>query len=126
MKKILYLGVLTVFLITSLAAVSCGGGGTTTTNPPTTTSPGTTTPTSTVPNEVQITDDGFMPQVITIAVGEKVTWWNRSNQRYYVTSASKKPDTGVIAIGARAGFTFSEAGSNWNTACSAGRAGRNN
>jgi plastocyanin len=117
MKKVLYLTLLTVFIVAIAAAgVACGGNQTS--NTPVNTSPtGTTTGTSSVattpanPDEVIITDEnGFAPATLTVPAGTKVTWFNKSSQRVWVTSDSKKPDTGLIAIGTQVGYTFNDPG----------------
>jgi plastocyanin len=115
MRKILCLSLLTVFVLTILAAAfGCGPGTTqTTTNPPsgtTTTTPGGTT-TGVAEYTVDIGEDGVTPQVLTIPAGSRVTWFNKTTRRWYVSSVSKVPDTGVIAAGSRMSYTFKEPGS---------------
>jgi plastocyanin len=112
MKRALCLILLAVFVL-SLAGVAfaCGStqpSGTTTTTSQTTTG-SSTTPSN--PNEIRITNDaGFTPATLTVPVGTKVTWLNKTTRRVWVTSDSKVPDTGLIAVGFSAGYTFDKAG----------------
>lgn len=113
MKRALCLTVLAVFVIALTGvAFACGAStqpsGTSTTSQTSSSTSSVTTPQ--IPNEIEITDQGFTPQTITVAVGTKVTWYNKSNKRRWVTAQTKVPDTQVIAIGARAGYTFTQAG----------------
>ena len=109
MKRALCLTLLTVFVI-SLAGFAFACNGSTQPSGTTTTSPGGSSTAPANPNEVEITEEGFNPATLTVSVGEKVTWFNKSNRRRWVSSQTKVPDTQVIAIGARAGYTFKEAG----------------
>jgi plastocyanin len=120
MKKILYLVMLTVLLLSTLfIVVACNGdggnGGTTTTPTPTPTQPTQTTsqpPPVLEDNMVEIGIEGFNPLIITIKAGEKVTWVNRHDDRHWVTAEGKpaKPDTGVLAVGMNQAVTFQEPG----------------
>jgi plastocyanin len=115
MKRALCLTVLAVFVIAITGvAFACGGStqpsGTSTTSMSQTITSTSTSTEPVVPNEISITDDGFVPQTLTIPAGTKVTWYNKSNKRRWVTSQTKVPDTQVIAIGARAGYTFKDPG----------------
>ena len=112
MKKVLCLTMLMVFLLSSMIfAVACGGdndGSAPQPTPAPTPSPEPQPPTE--PNTVMISSAGFNPAVITIKVGEKVTWHNQDTRRWWVSSQNKTPDTGVIPVGARMSYTFKEAG----------------
>lgn len=119
MKKILCLTLLTVLVLSSMiATIACGEKtqeptppstpGTTPTQPETTPAPGSQPAAN--PNEVVITDKGFSPATITIAAGEKVTWYNKDIRRWWVSSETKIPDTGVIPTGQRMSYTFKEPG----------------
>lgn len=118
MKKILCLALITVFLLTGMAVVAgCGGGdtepakpSTPETKPDTPATPDEPSETPVDPNEVEITSKGFNPEVLTIKVGEKVTWFNKDTRRWWVSSKIKVPDTGVIPTGIRMTYTFKEAG----------------
>jgi plastocyanin len=113
MKRVPYLALLTVFVIALTAvAVACDGGQTATTSSPTGTGSTATTQTSpTNPHEVEITEEnGFTPKVLTVPAGTKVTWYNKSVRRWWISSATKVPDTGLIATGNRAGYTFTQPG----------------
>jgi len=120
MKKIVCLAVLIVFVLSGmLAVVACGGD---TTEPAPAPLP-TPTPTEPVPTPsppptsgdkeadviVEITD-GFYPAEVTIPVGGRVVWYNKGGRRWWVSSPTKYPDTGVIPITQRMGFTFDEPG----------------
>jgi len=119
MKKIVYLAVLTVFVLSSMiAVVACGGD---TTEPAPAPSPAPSEPSLTpspIPDSgdkepdviVEITEDGFSPAEITIPVGGRVVWFNKSDHRWWVSSPTKYPDTGVIPVTQRMGFTFEEPG----------------
>lgn len=103
---------LTVFILSGMTfAVACGGD----TDEPTPQHTPTTTPSPEPqppadPNTVMIYSAGFNPTVITIKAGEKVTWHNQDTRRWWVSYQSKKPDTGVIPVGARMTYTFKEPG----------------
>ncbi len=125
MKKIVYLAVLTVFILSSMIAVAACGGDTTEPGPapeplpspgpaPSETEPSPTpTPPATDPDAdaiVEINEEGFVPAVVTIPVGGRVVWFNKSDRRWWVSSPTKTPDSGVIPVTQRMGFTFKEAG----------------
>jgi plastocyanin len=118
MKKTLLLTVLSILVLTTMiATVACGTktpetapAPTPSTTPPTQTQPTPETKTALGPNEVEISADGFSPATLTVPVGTKVIWINRSDRRWWVTSESKIPDTGVIPITIRMGYTFDKAG----------------
>lgn len=120
MKKVVYLAVLTVFVLSSMLAVVACGGDTTEPAPapspapaPTEPEPAPSPPPPSGDKEadvvVEITD-GFYPAEVTIPVGGRVVWYNKGDRRWWVTSKTKKPDTGVIPITQRMGYTFKEPG----------------
>jgi plastocyanin len=124
MKKIFYLAVLTVFILSSIIIITACGGGTTEPTPAPAPAPATgpaptpgQAPTEVTPPPVdkeadviiEITD-GFYPKEATIPVGGRVVWYNKSDRRWWVSSPTKTPDTGVIPVTQRMGFTFNEAG----------------
>lgn len=121
MKKVVYLAVLTVFVLSSMLAVVACGGGTTETPPapsptPTPTGPDTT-PSLPPPSGdkeadvvIKITEAGLSQEVVTIPVGGRVVWFNQSDRRWWISSPTKTPDTGVIPITQRMGYTFDEPG----------------
>jgi plastocyanin len=116
MRKILCLSLLTIFVLTiAAAAFGCGNGTTQTT----TTTPGGTVTTTTTPSGtttgaaeyiVELNADGPTPKVITVPVGAKVIWFNRTTGRWWASSPTKVPDSGVIAAGSRMGYTFTQPG----------------
>jgi len=121
MKKVVYLAVLTVFILSSmLAVVACGDK---TTEPAPAPSPAPT-PTEPVPTPsppppsadkeadvvIKITKAGLSQEVVTIPVGGRVVWFNQSDRRWWISSPTKTPDTGVIPVTQRMGFTFKEPG----------------
>lgn len=111
MKKVIYLVMLMVLLVSSMFILAaCGNGGNGTTSTPT--SSPTVSPTSTALPEgmVEIVASGFNPQTITIKAGESVTWYNKSDRRYWVKAESGDWETGYIPIGARFSVTFDEPG----------------
>ena len=120
MKRVLYLTVLAVFLISSAIAITaCGSDNEKTTPSPETTpaqtgstsKPETLKPSS--PYEILITDKGFQPLTLTVPAGTTVTWYNVDrvrNQRHWIKSRDGLFDTRVIPVEARASVTFNEKG----------------
>ena len=120
MKKVVYLAVLTVFILSSMLAVVACGDKTTEPAPapspaPTPTEPGPT-PSPPPPSGdkeadvvIEITDN-FYPAEVIIPVGGRVVWFNKGDRRWWVSSPTKIPDTGVIPITQRMGYTFNEPG----------------
>lgn len=120
MKKIVYLAVLAVFILSStIFVIACGGG----TDEPVTPSepePSISTPEPTPEPEAPATDptadavieitDDFNPKEVTVPVGGRVVWYNKGDRRWWVSSPTKVPDTGQIPITQRMGFTFNEPG----------------
>ena len=127
MKKILCMIILTIFILScTITAIACGSD-TEEVTPPPIPEPEPALPEPTVPPSepqttpepqpssdgyiVEITETGFSPETITVPVGAKVIWYNRDPlRRHWVTSKTKKPDTRVIPVEARMGFTFDEPG----------------
>ncbi len=109
MVKIACLALLSVFILFSMIAfVACGGD---TEEPAPSPSP-SSVPAITDPEAdavVEITDD-FSPKEVTIPVGGRVVWYNKGDRRWWVSSPTKVPDTGVIPIMQRMGYTFKEPG----------------
>ena len=123
MKRVIYLTVLVVFILASMiAAVACGSdnGGETTPSPTTEATP--TQPQSTAteetnepigPNEIQFTNEGVFPKVLTIPVGTTVTFYNndsRENSRHWVKALDGSFDTRALPKHARMTITFNEPG----------------
>jgi plastocyanin len=108
MKRAKYLALLIVFVLALTAvATACGGGGQTTSQ----TTPVTTQTTSTNPYEIIMNEQNvFLPSVLTVPAGTKVTWSNKSVRRWWVVSVDKKIDSGQIATGVSVSFTFNEPG----------------
>ncbi len=119
MKRLLYLIILSIFLLSCMiAAVACGSNGQETPAP----TPTPTTPTSPSkpktddpenPYEILITDKGFEPSTLTVPVGTKVTWYNidkEANQRHWVKSDAGGINTRVIPVDARMSWTAKEKG----------------
>lgn len=119
MKKIVYLAVLSVFILSSMIFVTACGGGTDEPVTPSEPEPTPLAPEVTIPDEpitdptadavVEITDD-FYPKEVTIPVGGRVVWFNKGDRRWWVSSPTKTPDTGQIPVTQRMGFTFNEPG----------------
>jgi len=59
---------------------------------------------------IKITEAGLSQEVVTIPVGGRVVWFNQSNRRWWISSPTKTPDTGVIPVTQRMGFTFDKPG----------------
>jgi len=121
MKKILCLTVLTVFILTSMIGIAaCGSDNDVKTTPtPTATS---TQPTSTAtedtgltlgPNEIQLTNDGVFPKVLTVPAGTTVTFYNtdkRENSRHWIKALDGSFDTRALPKQARMEVTLNEKG----------------
>jgi len=112
MKRATYLALLIVFVTTLAAiAIACGGGTATTSSPTGTGSTPTTQTSPTNPYEIIMNEQNvFMPAVLTVPAGTKVTWSNKSVRRWWVISVDKKIDTGQIATGVSVSYTFNEPG----------------
>jgi len=122
MKRILCLTALTVFILASIVGVAaCGSDNDGTTTPTTEVTP--TQPTSTVtedtdqptvePNEIQFTNEGVFPKVLTVPVGTTVTFYNndsRENSRHWVKALDGSFDTRALPRHARMDITFNEKG----------------
>ena len=61
--------------------------------------------------EVSIDNFSFTPQVLTVAVGTKVTWTNRDDVPHTVTGTEKRFASPVLDTDQQFSFTFTEAGS---------------
>lgn len=121
MKRILCLTILTVFILMSMMGVAaCGSDNDGKTTPTPEMTP--TQPTSTVtedsnqtigPNEIQITNEGVFPKVLTVPVGTTVTFYNndsRENSRHWFKALDGSFDTRALPRHARMDVTFSEKG----------------
>ncbi len=71
----------------------------------------TTTPAATGQNTVTIQNFSFSPSILTVKVGDKVTWTNQDSMGHSVTADDKSFDTGVMANGESKSLTFAKAGS---------------
>jgi plastocyanin len=121
MKKILHMTVLTIFVLSfMIATVACGSDSEETPTPTPTPAP-TPKPEVTTPKPeskptsegyvVDITEEGFSPQTITVPAGTKVTWHNRDPlRRHWVKGVDGSFDTRVIPVEARMTWTFNEPG----------------
>ncbi len=72
-----------------------------------------TSPTSSAPvakNSVQISNFSFSPAVLTVKVGDTVTWTNQDSMGHSATADDKSFDTGVLDQGKSGTGTFSKAG----------------
>jgi len=122
MRRVLYLTILAIFLLSSAIGITaCGsdnGGKTpspspeaTPTQPESTSKPETLKPSG--PNEILITNKGFQPLTLTVPAGTTVTWYNVDrvrNARHWIKSKDGLFDTRVIPVEARATVTFNEKG----------------
>ncbi len=115
MKKILYMTVLTVFLLSgAIALTACGSSDTT--GPTGPVSPTATQAAPTLETDVAreadtvlITDQGIDPVVFTVSAGTKVTWHNkdtRANSRHWMKALDSSFSTQAITYTARMGVTF--------------------
>ena len=113
MKKVSYLALVGVLVITGLlAAVSCKSSNATTppggaqTSPP----PGGTTGPDFKPAAVEIKDFAYNPATITVAIGTTVTWTNKDSAPHSVTERERTFDSALLFTGATFSHTFNEAG----------------
>jgi plastocyanin len=117
MKKILHMTVLTIFALSCMiATVACGSDSKEPPTPAPAPKPEATTPKpepkpTTEGYVVDITEEGFSPQTITVPAGTKVTWHNRDPlRRHWVQGVGGSFDTRVIPVEARMSWTFTEPG----------------
>jgi plastocyanin len=122
MKRIFRLIALVVLIITIITGFTACGSDNNGETPVTTTEMTTTEPTSTAtetteptvgPNEVQITNEGIFPKVLTVPVGTTVTFYNndsRQNSRHWFKALDGSFDTRALPKHARMEITFNEKG----------------
>lgn len=129
MKRVFYLTVLSIFVLSTLiATVACGSNGQETPAPapapaPTPTPEPTPTPPEDTskpktddpdnPYEILITENGFEPKTLAVPIGTKVTWYNidrSSNARHWVKAKDGSFDTRVIPVDARMSWTANKKG----------------
>ena len=121
MKRIFCLTALTVLILASIVGfAACGSDNGGTTTP--TTEVTSTQPTSTVTedtnqpigtNEIQFTNEGVFPKVLTVPVGTTVTFYNndsRPNSRHWAKALDGSFDTRALPTHARMEITFNEKG----------------
>lgn len=105
MKQTTIIGIVVVVIIVVVAGVYLGmqNGGS-----------GGSTPEG--DNQVSIADLAFTPNIITVHVGDNVTWKNNDAVVHTVTSDANSTvafDSGNIGAGATFTFTFTQAGDHW-------------
>ncbi len=69
-----------------------------------------TTPTTAIPNSIEITESSFQPSPMTVELGTTVTWVNRGSMNQEVAASNAAFDSGNIAPGGQYQYTFSKAG----------------
>ncbi|MFI5265305.1 MAG: cupredoxin family copper-binding protein [Candidatus Levyibacteriota bacterium] len=72
-----------------------------------------TSPSSSVPaakNSVQISNFSFSPAILTVKVGDTVTWTNQDSAGHSATADDKSFDTGIMDQGKSGTVTFNKAG----------------
>jgi plastocyanin len=103
MKKILFIGLVLVAVLTS-------GCYQPNANVNTTVQQGGVTPAGATANTVTIQNFAFNPVTITISRGQTVTWTNMDNVPHTVTSTTGVFDSGSISSGQTFSYTFNNAG----------------
>ena len=118
MKRVFYLTVLSIFVLSTLiTTVACGSNGQETPSPTPTPEPTTPSKPKTDdpdnPYEILITENGFEPKTLTVPIGTKVTWYNidrNSLTRHRVKAEDGSFNTGVIPVDARMSWTADKKG----------------
>jgi plastocyanin len=109
-------------VISSLPGAACSGGnegaaadGRTTPNvnqaATATDAAGGNTSASAGAQQIEMGDDVFLPAVVTIPAGTRVTWVNKGSKAHTVVSNDKSFDSGLLNVGAEFSHTYSAPGS---------------
>jgi plastocyanin len=113
---LMYLLLVVALLIIALPMAGCAGASSTanTTMAEMTTAAaaaGTTAAEKTaVKNEINIKGNAFVPDNLSIKVGDTVTWINNDSYAHTVKASNGEFDSGNIASGAKFSFTFDNEG----------------
>jgi plastocyanin len=102
-------------ILSGLLSVACGGqdeGGAAVsrTNANVNQPAGGGTPSSTGPQQIEMGDDVFLPAMLTVAAGTKVTWVNKGSKAHTVVSNDKLFDSGLVNIDGEFSHTFNTPG----------------
>lgn len=73
---------------------------------------GVASPTRAAERSIAVTDGAFGPAMLTIAVGDTVTWTNTDDSPHTVTAEGGAFDSGNLNEGSSFSFTFTEPGTN--------------